>query len=321
MDEFYCIEKYIRPLLHSGIQSENDDSAHIQVPKRSLIATKDIIVEGVHFLSGADPLFLAKKALRVNLSDLASMGAVPHSYLLGLSLPKNTCKTWWKRFSKGLKEDNELYSIKLVGGDTTSNLSNIIVISITALGIPSDKVLTRSGAKIGDILYVSGTIGDATLGLMAYKSQIHGKCIYVKRRYDLPVPRVSLGTEIAGIATACIDISDGLLQDVKKLCHLSRVGANINADSIPLSTEAQSLIKGNIDLFEDAIAGGDDYELAFTVPAGDCHVVESIASSIGVRISKIGVISQEKTVSVYDKYGKNMSITKRGYTHNFLGNH
>ena len=317
MDEFHCIDKYIRPMLVSGISSENDDAAHVLLPKSSFIAAKDVIIEGVHFLNDTDPFLLAKKALRVNLSDLAAMGAIPHSYLLGLSLPTDTNKEWWERFSAGLKEDNEQFSIKLVGGDTTKNLSHLIMISITVIGIPSDRILTRSGAKIGDQLYVSGTIGDATLGLMVYRNQISGTYAHLRNRYDIPIPRVSLGIEIANIASACIDISDGLLQDIEKLCHLSGVGANLNAYKVPLSSEARNLVKSSKNLFEDVLTGGDDYELAFTVPNERCNRVEYIAEKIGVKISKIGAISQGKKVSVYGNNGDLINISKRGYEHKF----
>ncbi|KJV67776.1 thiamine-phosphate kinase [Anaplasma phagocytophilum] len=317
MDEFQCIEKYIRPLLRSGFASENDDAAHVSSPTSSFIMTKDVLVENVHFLSHSDPFLLAKKALRVNLSDIASMGATPHSYLLGLSLPKFIDEEWWKSFCAGLQEDNSIFSIKLTGGDTTNNLADIIVISITALGIPPANILTRSNAKVGDYLYVSGTIGDAALGLLAYNKKLIGEFSYLKQRYDLPQPRVMLGTSISNVASACIDVSDGLLQDIRLLCKLSGVGANLYAYEVPLSHEATAAIMQNHDLLENVLAGGDDYELAFTVPPKYCPEIEQIATSVKIPVKKIGVITREQGIRVYDRDNNLMKISKEGYSHTF----
>ena len=320
MNEHGAIEKYIRPLLRGRSDdyvTSQDDAAQVFFPKSSIVVTKDLLVEGMHFLSGSDPKLLAKKALRVNLSDLASMGSTPHSYLLGLSLPKGTTEKWWKKFTEGLKEDNSLFSINLVGGDVTSNGSSVIVISITALGILQNRILTRDNAKVGDYLYVSGTIGDAALGLMAYQEKISGKCIYLKQRYDLPIPRVNLSTSMATFASACIDISDGLLQDVQKMCKISRVGATIEALKIPLSEEARAALQSNKKLFEGVVTGGDDYELAFTVPPESCAQVEQLAKNLDVSISKIGTITSEPDVHILDENNNKIAISKQGYVHTF----
>ncbi|MDB1135636.1 thiamine-phosphate kinase [Candidatus Anaplasma sp. TIGMIC] len=317
MNEFEFLSKYIRPILQSGVDSENDDAAHVYFPKSYLIATKDVLVEGVHFMKSAKPTLLAKKALRVSLSDIAAMGAIPHSYLLGISLPKGITEEWCEEFSCGLKEDNDNFDIKLVGGDTTSNTSDIIVISITALGVPGKSILSRSNAKVGDSLYVSGTIGDAALGLLSYQQLISGEYPYLKYRYDLPIPRVGLGRLLCGVASSCIDISDGLLQDVERVCKLSGVGANIYARAIPLSEEAQIITSINKNMFEHAITGGDDYELAFTVPEENIQTLLGIERSTNVKISKIGTITPEKKVRIYTQDGAEIHVSKKGYIHSF----
>lgn len=318
MDEYSAVERYIRPLLHGGtFVSNRDDAAQVLFSDHSLIITKDLLVEGVHFLSGGNPKLLAKKALRVNLSDLASMGATPHSYLLGLSLPKGITNEWWREFAEGLREDNEHFSINLVGGDTTSNSSGIVIISITAIGIPGNKVLTRCKAQEGDYIYVSGTIGDAALGLMAYKNKIPGGCTYLKYRYDLPIPRVQLAASIYTLASSCIDISDGLLQDIKTVCQISQTGAVINSMDIPLSEEARRAVMLNSTLLENIVTGGDDYELAFTVPPENCKQVEKIAAEQGVSISKIGLMTSEPEVRILDERGNEVTTLKQGYIHTF----
>ncbi|MGN7678491.1 MAG: thiamine-phosphate kinase [Anaplasma sp.] len=317
MDEFACVDKYIRPLMRSGFDTENDDAAQISSPGGSFVVTKDILVEGVHFLYSSDAGLLARKALRVNLSDIAAMGAKPYAYLLGLSLPKGITEEWWQGFSEGLKQDNEHFAVSLVGGDTTSNVSGVIVVSITAMGIPAGRSMTRSGAQIGDILYVSGNIGDSALGLMAYQGLIHGESQDLKRRYDLPEPRVSLGIQICNIASACIDISDGLIQDVGHICRLSGMGADLHLDKIPLSNEARRVIDGQPELVERILTGGDDYELAFTVSQRNLGKLREITDNTGTQITAIGEMTAGSGVKVYASNGKVMDLSNSGYTHKF----
>ncbi|MGN7661757.1 MAG: thiamine-phosphate kinase [Anaplasma sp.] len=317
VEEFACVDKYIRPLVRSGFDTEDDDAAEISSPSGSFVVTKDILVEGVHFLGSGDAGLLAKKALRVSLSDIAAMGARPYAYLLGLSLPKGTKEEWWQGFSDGLRQDNEHFAVSLVGGDTTSNVSNVVIVSITAMGIPADRSMTRFGARVGDILYVSGSIGDSALGLMAYQGLISGESRGLKHRYDLPEPRVSLGMQICGIASACIDISDGLIQDVGHICRLSGMGADLHLDKIPLSDEAQRVIIGQPELMEQILTGGDDYELAFTVPQRNLGKLREIANSTDAPITAIGGITEGSGVKVYARDGNAVHLSNDGYTHQF----
>ena len=317
IDEFACIERYIRPLVRSGFGTENDDAGRISSPDGSFIVTQDILVEGIHFLSHSNPMLLAKKALRVNLSDLAAMGAQPHGYVLGMSLPKGVTENWWKEFSNGLGEDNKNYNVDLIGGDTTSNNTGTITISITAMGIPGMQSMTRSQAKIGDSLYVSGNIGDATLGLMVYQGFIAGEYHTLKHKYDLPEPRITLGSKICGIASACIDISDGLVQDIGHICRLSNVGARVHLDQIPVSDEARDVLRRDPELIECICNGGDDYELAFTTAAKNHTQIMLIAADLGVKVTKVGTIVAQPGVRVYDGEGGIVHLTHHGYRHRF----
>ncbi|MFV9870572.1 MAG: thiamine-phosphate kinase [Anaplasma ovis] len=317
MDEFACIERYIRPLMRSGFGTENDDAGKISSPNGSFIVTQDILVEGIHFLPNSNPALLAKKALRVNLSDLAAMGAQPHGYVLGMSLPQGVTEDWWKEFSNGLREDNTHYNVNLMGGDTTSNNTGTITISITAMGVPGIQSMTRSQAKIGDLLYVSGNIGDATLGLMVYQGLIEGEYLTLKYRYDLPEPRITLGSKICSIASACIDISDGLVQDIGHICRLSNVGARVHLDQIPISDEARDVLRHNPELIERICSGGDDYELAFTSAAENHTQIMLIAADLGVKVTKVGTIVAQPGVRVYDSKGSIIRLTHHGYRHRF----
>ncbi|PLC08613.1 thiamine-phosphate kinase [Anaplasma marginale] len=317
MDEFACIEKYIRPLMRSGFSTENDDAGKISSPNGSFIVTQDILVEGTHFLHHSAPTLLAKKALRVNLSDLAAMGAQPYGYMLGMSLPQGVTEEWWEQFSNGLREDNKNYNVNLIGGDTTSNNTGTITISITAMGVPGMQSMTRSQAKVGDFLYVSGNIGDATLGLMAYQGLIDGECHALKHKYDLPEPRIALGSRICSIASACIDISDGLVQDIGHICRLSNVGASIHLNQIPMSDAAQDVLRRNPELIERICSGGDDYELAFTAVAENHAQIMRIAADLKVKVTKVGAIVAQPGIRVYDSKGGIVHLTSHGYRHRF----
>ncbi|KAF2281852.1 hypothetical protein GH714_042676 [Hevea brasiliensis] len=271
MDEFACIERYIRPLMRSGFGTENDDAGKISSPNGSFIVTQDILVEGIHFLPNSNPALLAKKALRVNLSDLAAMGAQPHGYVLGMSLPQGVTEDWWKEFSNGLREDNTHYNVNLMGG--TRHLT--------------------------------------TRGL------IEGEYLTLKYRYDLPEPRITLGSKICSIASACIDISDGLVQDIGHICRLSNVGARVHLDQIPISDEARDVLRHNPELIERICSGGDDYELAFTSAAENHTQIMLIAADLGVKVTKVGTIVAQPGVRVYDSKGSIIRLTHHGYRHRF----
>lgn len=271
MREFELISKLIQPIAGKNSQGLKDDCAFFN----GYCITKDVLIAGVHFYASDEPSRLAQKALRVNLSDLAASGAEPFGFMLGLALPKGTEEKWLKSFFKGLKKDIEEYNFQLLGGDTVYH-DGEITISVTAIG-KAKKPITRKGAKVGDNIFVSGKIGGGFLGLM---DKMEGK----KRskaidKYELPEPQVKLGTKLHGIATSCIDISDGLLADLNHICEESGVGAELNSDSIPLFDKHSDLYL--------QITGGDDYELLFTSKKANvagCYKIGKITKGSGLKL-------------------------------------
>ena len=314
MNEFSIIKKYLLPLAKNaqGALSLTDDAAILKTPKGyEQIITKDAIVAGVHFFGDEPADKIAQKLLRVNLSDLAAMGATPYSYFLALMLPKTTSENWIKSFAKGLEESQKDFAITLMGGDTTS--SPTLAFSITAIGlVKSGKALKRSGAKIGDDIFVSGTIGDSALGLYAIKNKL--KNPYLISRYLIPQPRISLGQELQGIANSCMDISDGLMQDLSHITNASGVGAEINWQDIPLSSAAKKLLPRLKNPYEIIAAGGDDYELLFTVPAKFSSKLQKISNKLSLPITKIGKITSNKQVLLLDN-GDKINLSIKGYNH------
>ncbi len=231
--------------------------------------TKDILVAGVHFFENDAPYNLARKALRVNLSDLASSGAKPFGFMLGLALPKNTTQKWFEGFTSGLKADIAEFKFQMLGGDTVFH-DGALTISVTAIG-KTPKPITRSGAKLGDNIFVSGAIGGGYLGLKR-------KAQFIEK-YELPEPRIKLGLKLRKIANSCIDISDGLLADLNHICEESKVSAEIFSNQIPLADP-------NYDLIEQ-ISGGDDYELLFTSPketVKNCYKIGKILTGSGILL-------------------------------------
>ncbi|QXK93616.1 thiamine-phosphate kinase [Neoehrlichia mikurensis] len=316
MNEFNYIKKYIYPLDYNSLIG--NDAAQITNLQDKLIITKDILVEKVHFFSNHNPKLLAKKSLRVNLSDIASMGVKPYGYLLGLILPSNITEQWWKKFTSGLKEDNQQFNIKLIGGDTTQNNNNSIIISITILGFTNHSSLERSKATAGDYIYISGNIGDAALGLLTYHNIIKSQnCHYFKNKYDLPNPRLDLGLYINNnnIASSCIDISDGLIQDIEHICQSSHVEANIYINKIPLSKEAKIILNNNPQLLDTILTGGDDYELAFTSHPKNDIKIKDLSSKIGIKITQIGYLSNGCNINIYDHNNQKITLKKKGFQH------
>lgn len=299
MDEFSFIKNLLRPLAGEGSLALSDDAASITVPAgQELILTKDALVRGVHFIGSEPASQIARKALRVNLSDCAAMGAKPFAYLMALMLPPNTQEEWLTSFALGLQIDQEHFGVSLLGGDTTRTKGEL-AISITMLGlVPHGKTLRRNGAKIGDDIYVSGTIGDAALGLHNQGDA------FLLQRYQLPEPRIALGQKLQGIAHACMDISDGLVQDLGHICTASNVGAEIFWPHIPLSDAARACPPKP----ETILAGGDDYELLFTAPAN--------APLSGVQgITRIGKVTEGNSVKVLDENGAEILLKRKGYKH------
>ena len=285
-----------------------------------MVFTKDALVGGIHFFENDDPEKIAQKAQRVNLSDLAAMGAEPLGYLLSVALPKEGLDLdgWVSSFAKGLLKDQQKFGWQLWGGDTVST-TGPITISITAIGQKNKgNALTRSGAKIDDVIYVSGNLGSSAAGLMAIKKDIDVPELI--ERYHLPVPRIKLGQALMGIATSALDISDGLMSDINHICEQSSVGAEIYQKNIPISNELKELLKSNLletkqDYSHLIWSGGDDYELLFTATDKDKLVIEEISRTLDVKITEIGKIISGNKAVLYDKNNNEIKLENTGFSH------
>jgi thiamine-monophosphate kinase len=254
------IERFFKPLSGKGGLALSDDAAVFAPPPgRELVVTADAIVEGVHFLPDDPPATIGRKLLRVNLSDLAAMGATPLHYLLTVSVPRTTPAAWFEGFVAGLAEDQAAFGISLLGGDTTST-PGPITLSATMIGhVAPGQALHRRGARAGDGLWVTGTIGDGALGLLALRGELADPDGFLASRYRVPQPR--LGLALAGIVSAAMDVSDGLVQDCGHLCRASGLAAVIEAAAVPLSPQARMAGRRGL-----CLTGGDDYELLLAVP-------------------------------------------------------
>jgi thiamine-monophosphate kinase len=284
-----------------------------------LVVTTDTLIAEVHFRASDPPDLVARKALRVNLSDLAAMGARPRVYLLNLSVAPGTTEPWVAGFAAGLRTDQESFDVGLLGGDTTAT-PGPLTITITAIGeAPVGAALRRSGARPGDAVYVSGTVGDAALGLGVAQSRLAGlkaeEAEYLRRRYLVPEPRVALGLALRGIAHAAMDVSDGLVADLGHICTASGVAAVIEAARVPLSPAARAAVAADPARLETALAGGDDYELLFTVAPADTARAAAAAKTAGVAASEIGRIEAGAGVIVIGRDGRPMTFGQGGYRH------
>lgn len=311
MQEFDIIRRYFAPLVQGFPASLGlrDDAAALDIPPgQQLIITKDAIAQGVHFIGNEEPAHIAQKLLRVNLSDLAAMSATPYAYFLAVMLPSGIDEPWIASFAQGLALDQQEFGIHLAGGDSIR--SPTLSFSLTALGlVPSGQALHREGAQVGDIVYVTGTLGDSALGLAALKAG--GGDTYLMNRYLLPQPRVALGRKLFGIASAAMDISDGLMQDLGHICAASHVGARIRRAALPLSAPARELPQAWL----AAATGGDDYELLFTAPANMHVKIDALSQAQGVPITPIGVIMPGSEVQLLDEAGEVLPLPTRGFQH------
>lgn len=318
LGEFDLIGKLFAPLTEAmpGAFRLTDDAAIITPPPgHDVVMTKDMMVSGVHFLPDDPPDLIARKLLRVNLSDLAAMGATPHGYALGLSLPALIDDAWLTAFAGGLAADQREFGIALLGGDTTST-PGPLTLSLTAFGFtPQGRLLRRSGARPGDVVYVTGTIGDAALGLLALRGAVEDRTGFLAGRYRLPHPRLAMGAVLPDLASAGLDVSDGLVADLGHLCAASGVRAVIEAGRVPLSAAARICLEAAPPLLEAILTGGDDYELVFSVPHRRCEAVERAATEAGTAVTRIGLISTGAGVEVLDIAGEPMTLARAGFRH------
>lgn len=312
--EFDLIERYFAPLAtHGGAFGLKDDAAQFG----DFVLTKDMVVAGVHFFPDDPPKTIAQKALRVNLSDLAAKGAQPLGYLLGLNLPKNTTEEWLAAFQSGLAADQAEFGLSLLGGDTVYS-DGPLSISITALGKASKTgMVRRTGAAVGDLIIVSGTIGDAWLGLKERLGQLNFPTISnrVLDRYHVPQPRAALGLALADVATSSADVSDGLLADLDTIAQASGVHFRLEALKFPLSDAArQWLSHQKVPNPVPLWTGGDDFEIIATVPPQTD--IASLAEKGNAAISVIGrVEAGPMGLSVFDHLGQDIKPKNLGYVH------
>jgi thiamine-monophosphate kinase len=282
--EFALIARFFAPLAGEGAFGLTDDAALVMPPpNRELVVTMDTMVEGVHYLPNESAQNIAKKLLRVNLSDIAAMGATPLSYLLALSVPRGLPEDWFAAFAKGLGEDQARYKIALLGGDTTST-PGPVSLTVTMFGhVAPGTALRRSGARPGDFLYVTGTVGRGVLGLRALRGEIPDPDGTLAAHYRLPEPR--LGLELAGIASAAMDISDGLIQDAAHMSRASNAALEIEPARVPLSPAGHAAGLGFI---TSGIAGGDDYELLLAAPPEKQSALQAAAAAAQIPVTRIG---------------------------------
>ena len=310
MGEFDLIERYFaRPAKRSPLGNGDDCALLAPAPGMQLAVSSDMLVEGRHFLSTVAPERLGHKALAVNLSDLAACGAAPLAFTLALSLPA-VDEAWLAGFSRGLFALADAHDCDLVGGDTTRGPLNIC---ITVFGeVPTGKALLRSGARAGDDVWVSGTLGDARLALEAFRGTLSLSAEVfeqTRRRMEQPTPRVALGIALRGIATAAVDVSDGLIGDLGHILASSRVGATLDADAAAALVAANAHAQGAVDLFAIdvlrtcALSGGDDYELVFTAPAEARNGVLHAGVDAATPVTRIGRIETGSGLRIVDAQG------------------
>ncbi len=310
--EFQIIARHFARLAGPAALGLADDAAVLTPPAgRQLVISADAMVQGVHFLPDDPPETIGRKLLRVNLSDLAAMGATPLGYLLTVSVPKATSEAWFAGFAGGLAEDQERFGITLLGGDTTST-PGPISLSATVLGhVAPGAALTRAGARAGDGIWVTGTIGDGALGLRALRGEMADPSGFLAGRYRLPQPRLGLG--LAGIVSAAMDVSDGLLQDLGHLCRASGVGADIHAARVPLSDAARA---AGPDWLSLCLTGGDDYELLLAVPAASEPALHRACTGAQLAVTRIGsFVSEPGAFRVFDGAGNLMPPGQAGWSH------
>ncbi len=324
LGEFDIIARYFAPLAtESAALALRDDAAVLVVTEGyELIATCDTLIAGVHFLPDDPPDSIGYKALSVNLSDLAAKGARGHVYLLSLAVPGTPSPSWFEAFASGLRELQEATGISLVGGDTTAT-PGPLTITITALGlVRHGHAVLRHGAKPNDRLYVSGTIGDAYLGLRLLKEPALARswklsdedCAFLIGRYRRPTPRTELVIPLRNFAQGAIDVSDGLVGDIEKLATTSHAGAVIESNRVPFSPAAQKALQREPELLDVLLTAGDDYEVVAAVSESSARTFETEAREKGVPVTPVGRIGGS-SVELLGPDGKPRALKRKGYAH------
>lgn len=320
--EFDLIARYFAPLAAGapGALGLSDDAATFAVPAGcEAVITADAMVEDVHFRRSDGAALIARKLLRVNLSDLASEGARPIGYVLTTAWPHDLNEDWIAAFASGLAEDQAAFGVSLLGGDTVATRS-VMTFSLTAIGaVPLGRAMRRRGARPGDRICVSGTIGDAGLALALERyggrAEAERWMAALRPRLLLPEPRLALGQRLSGIAHAAIDVSDGLAQDCRHIASASAVKMILDTRQVPRSPMAADVLAACPELLPEALAGGDDYELAFTVAEQQVEQLADIGRETGVGISVIGRVEEGQGIDIIGPDGEPLALERLGYSH------
>ena len=317
------IARFFAPIATDpGALGLSDDAAFIKPPPGcDLVLKTDAIVGGVHFFPEDAAQAVASKALRVNLSDLAAKGARPLGFLLSLAIPKDIKEYWLSGFAEGLRGDAVLFGCPLFGGDT-DRTPGPVTVSIAMFGsVPEGTMVRRAGAKPGDRVFVTGTIGDAALGVVLRGGKAKtwklndAQRQHLMSRYLLPQPRNALAEAIRNHASAAMDISDGLAGDFGKLCRASSVAADIDVANVPVSDAAKAVVAGDAAALELVLTGGDDYEIVCTVPSEKSESFRAAAKTAGVAVTEIGEIKKGEGARFIDLAGKPLAFKRASFSH------
>ena len=300
-----------------------DDAAVLDGgPETDVVITADAVIEGTHFLTGDPPNIVAQKALRTNLSDLAAKGAVPGGYLVTLATPARCERGWIEKFAEGLAADQKKYDCYLLGGDTVRT-EGPVAVSITATGsVPKGEMVRRSGAGAGDLIYVTGTIGDGFLGLQAHSGEEFAGAAtaeqrrYLADRYQLPRPRVDFASAVRSFASAAMDISDGLAGDLALLCEASGVSAQVDLTQVARSDAARAVLDNDLVTIAELMSGGDDYELLLSVSPNSVYALEGAARRLSAPVSRIGrVVAGNDAPVFFGEGGAEVTFERASYSH------
>lgn len=319
--EFEIIKTYFAPLsrAHPGAFGLTDDVAVLSPPAgHDLVLKTDAVVESVHFNRSDPPNTIAKKALRANISDFAAKGATPSVYLLALALPDWPDGHWLEQFAKGLAEDQAEFNVTLAGGDTDRTPGALTVAVMMTGFVPHGTVIRRSGAKPGDVVFVTGTVGDAGAGLALLKGDSVPRNSgeeYLIARYRVPRPRLAFGRSLRGIATAALDVSDGLIADLGHVAEVSHVRIEVDAVHVPLSDAFIQLRGRDISVIAEAATAGDDYEIAFCARPYCRPLLERIAAETNTRVTEVGRVIAGEGVALVNEEGHEIKLDRRGYAH------
>lgn len=313
--EFDLISKYFRPLAApEGLALLDDASCISCSPHTDVITTKDMLVENVHFRSDDPVETLGHKVLAVNVSDCISKGAKPKFYWLAIALPRDANVDWFKRLSRGLQKAQDVFGCALAGGDTTVT-DGPIVISVTLMGeVPHGQMIKRSGAKLNDDVYVTGTIGDAALGLWCLENS-HIELHSLISAYQKPIPPYQFGPVGRALINSSADISDGLIADAVHVAEASSVGMRLRQNKIPISDQAKELLQIESELWPQVWSGGDDYQMVFTAPKGQRDKIAILAQQTKTKLTIIGETCEAQGVQLLDPEGEIVQVPIGGYTH------